>query len=125
MPRAGVAIRINDKTALRAGYARYVVPPLIVGNTLSALSMPYYSARTDVAPLREGVPQARLSDPFPASSNPLVLPKGNSLGRYTSLGDAATWYTPDVKTGVNDRINFSLQRELPNQMNIDVTFLMN
>ena len=125
MPRAGVAIRINHKTALRAGYARYVVPPLIVGNTLGALSMPYYSARTDVAPLREGKPQARLSDPFPAANNPIILPKGNSLGRYTSLGDPATWFTPELRTGVNDRINFSLQRELPNRMNIDVTFFMN
>jgi hypothetical protein len=124
MPRVGIAIRVNDKTALRVGYARYVVPPLIVGNTLSRLSMPYYSSRTVVAPLLEGKPQARLSDPFPAT-NPLILPKGNSLGRYTNLGDAATWYTPDLKTGVNDRINFSLQRELPNGMNIDVTFFMN
>ncbi|MGH8248364.1 MAG: TonB-dependent receptor domain-containing protein, partial [Gammaproteobacteria bacterium] len=118
MPRAGIAIRVNDKTAFRAGYARYVVPPLIVGNTLSRLSMPYYSSRTTVAPLLEGIPQARLSDPFPAA-NPLILPKGNSLGRYTNLGDSASWYTPELRTGVNDRINFSLQRELPNRMNID------
>jgi hypothetical protein len=124
MPRAGIAIRINDKTAFRAGYARYVVPPLIVGNTLAGLSMPYYSARTTVAPQREGIPQARLSDPFPAA-NPIVLPKGNSLGRYTNLGDNANWYTPNLRTGVNDRINFSLQRELPNSMNIDVTVFMN
>src|SRR6058998_2911711 len=26
MPRVGVAIRINDRTALRFGYARYVIP---------------------------------------------------------------------------------------------------
>jgi len=65
-----------------------------------------------VAPVLEGIPQARLSEPFPAS-NPLVLPKGNSLQQYTNPGDAATWYTPNLRTGVNDRINFSIQRELP------------
>ena len=26
LPRAGIALRINDKTAFRAGYARYAVP---------------------------------------------------------------------------------------------------
>ena len=124
MPRVGIAIRINDKTAFRAGYARYVIPPLIIGNTLSRVSMPYYSARSTVAPVLEGIPQARLSEPFPAS-NPLVLPKGNSLQQYTNLGDAATWYTPNLRTGVNDRINFSIQRELPSGLHIDVTYFMN
>ena len=124
MPRVGIAIRINDKTAFRAGYARYVIPPLIIGNTLSRVSMPYYSARSTVAPVLEGIPQARLSEPFPAS-NPLVLPKGNSLQQYTNLGDAANWYTPNLRTGVNDRINFSIQRELPGGLHIDVTYFMN
>lgn len=124
MPRAGVAIRINDKTAFRAGFARYVVPPLIIGNTLSRIQMPYFSAQTNVAPLLDGVPQARLSDPFP-TSNPLILPRGNSLGRYTSLGDNAEWFYPELRTGVNDRINFTLQRELPNQIHLDATFFVN
>lgn len=124
LPRVGVAIRINNKTAFRAGYARYVVPPLIIGNTLSALTLPYFSALTNVEPFLQGVPQAKLSDPFP-KANPLVLPKGNSLGPYTNLGDSASWYTPNLETGVNDRINFSIQRELPSRMHIDLTFFMN
>lgn len=125
-PRAGVAIRITDKTAFRAGFARYVIPSLSSLNftTLSRIPMPYFSSQTNAAPVLEGVPQARLSDPFP-SSNPLILPVGKSLGRYTNLGDTADWVTPDLRTGVNDRINFTLQRELPRQIHGEVTYFMN
>ena len=124
LPRAGVAIRLDDRTAVRVGFARYVVPPLIVGNTLRSIAMPYYSARTNVAPALEGIPQARLSDPFPAS-NPLVMPVGQDRGRYTNLGDSANWNKQDLRTAVNDRYNFSIQRQLPGQIHLDATFFMN
>lgn len=124
IPRAGVAVRINNKTAVRAGFARYIVPPLIIGNTLSRIEMPYFTAETRVAPLLEGIPQGRFSDPFPAS-NPLILPLGKSLGRYTNLGDSASWYKQDLRTAVNDRINFTLQREMPYQIHAETTFFMN
>ncbi|MCZ2073730.1 MAG: TonB-dependent receptor [Bryobacterales bacterium] len=126
MPRAGVAIRINDKTAFRAGYARYVIPPLLTQNTLSAGPMPTwgYSAQTNVAPFLQGVPDTVLSNPFPAT-NPLILPAEKSRGRYTNLGDAPFWYDQSMHTGVNDRWNFSLQRQLPQEIHLDLTFFMN
>jgi len=125
-PRAGVAIRINDKTVFRSGFARYVAPPLVSLRfaTTSRLPMPYFSAETRVAPLLEGIPQARLSDPFPAS-NPLIQPVGKALGRYTNLGDSANWFPQDLRTAVNDRINFTLQRELPSRIHFDGTFFVN
>jgi len=126
MPRAGVAIRINDKTAFRAGYARYVIPPLLTQNTLSSGPMPTwgYSAQTNVAPFLQGVPDTVLSNPFPAT-NPLILPTEKSRGRYTNLGDAPFWYDQSMHTGVNDRWNFSLQRQLPQEIHLDLTFFMN
>jgi hypothetical protein len=123
-PRAGVAIRVNDKTAVRAGYARYITPTLVVSGTTSAIEMPYFSAATFVGPLLEGIPQARLSDPFP-SSNPLLLPVGKSLGAATNLGDTALWNSQNFRTGVNDRINFTVQRQLPAQIHADVTWFLN
>src|SRR5207249_9182939 len=74
MPRLGVAIRINDKAAFRAGYARYVIPPLLTQSTMDATTVQMwgFSAQTSVAPPLQGVPGARISDPFP-SSNPLIL----------------------------------------------------
>jgi hypothetical protein len=124
LPRAGFAIRLNDRTAVRAGFARYVSPPLIAGNTLRNIPMPYYSAATSVAPALEGVPQARLSDPFP-QSNPLILPARQTRDRYTNLGDSANWNQQELRTAVNDRYNLSLQRQLPGQIHLEATFFMN
>lgn len=124
MPRAGIALRLNDRTALRVGYARYVIPPQSVTFLVLGLPTDGFTASTSAAPVLEGVPQATLSDPFPAS-NPLILPLGKSLGRYTNLGGAASWAQQDMHTGVNDRINVSLQRQLPEQVHLDVTYFVN
>jgi hypothetical protein len=124
-PRLGIALRINDKTAFRAGFARYVIPPVLTQNTLaSGLPMAGYSQTTRVAPLLNGIPQATLNNPFP-STNPLILPLQKSLGPYTNLGDSVSFYDQEMHTGVNDRWNFSVQRELPAQIHFDFTFFMN
>ena len=124
MPRIGVAYRINEKTSLRAGYARYIVPPLLVIDTLGSLPYPGYNARTAVAPVLEGLPGARLSDPFPAA-NPLIVPAAKQYGRYTTLGDNATWTENELRTGVNDRLNVTLQRQLPGKVQAEITFFAN
>jgi hypothetical protein len=124
MPRAGIAIRLNDKTAVRAGFARYIIPAEVVNGTVDALPTYGFNAATDVEPVLQGIPSATLSNPFPPS-NPLIQPLGRSLGRYQNLGDSATWLGPDLRTGVNDRFNFSVQRQLPAQIVLDATFFMN
>ncbi len=124
IPRAGMALRLNDRTALRIGYARYVTPPQSQIPLLEGLPTDGFNASTAAAPALEGVPQAKLQDPFPAS-NPLILPVGKSLGRYTNLGSAASWVQQEMRTGVNDRFNFSIQRQLPEQIHVDFTFFLN
>jgi hypothetical protein len=125
LPRAGVAVRVNEKTSLRIGYARYLMPLLSVfGYAWRIPSTGGFNARTDVAPLLEGVPQARLSDPFP-STNPLILPVGKQYGRYTNLGDSARWPQQDLDAPINDRFNLSLERELPGQIRFDFTYFVN
>ncbi|MCC6857420.1 MAG: carboxypeptidase regulatory-like domain-containing protein [Bryobacterales bacterium] len=124
IPRAGMALRLNDRTAVRVGYARYVVPPQSQTFLILGLPTDGFNATTEAAPVLEGIPQARLSDPFPAS-NPLILPVGKSLGRYQNLGDQASWVKQQYRSAVNDRINFSVQRQLPEQLHVDVTFFMN
>jgi hypothetical protein len=118
IPRAGLALRLNDKTALRIGYARYVVPPQSQTFLILGLPTDGFNATTEAAPVLEGIPQARVSDPFPAS-NPLILPVGKSLGRYQNLGDQASWVKQEYRSGVNDRVNFSVQRQFPNQLHLD------
>ena len=100
MPRFGVAYRIDDRTALRVGYARYITPPLVTTDTLGSARYPGFSALTEIAPVLQGMPSASLSDPFPTTSNPLILPIGKAYGRYTNLGSSNIIWD---KTGVPER----------------------
>jgi hypothetical protein len=72
----------------------------------------------------QGVPQAQLADPFPAS-NPLILPTGKSLGRYQNLGDSADWHEQDFVSGARERINVSFQHQLPGRFVADATWFLN
>ena len=82
----------------------------------------YSVTSTALAPLT-GIPQSVLSNPFP-SSNPLQPIPGQSLGRYTQLGDNVSWDDQTMRTAVNDRYTLSLQRQLPGNLVIDGTFFM-
>jgi hypothetical protein len=130
LPRIGVAVRVNDKTAVNVGFARYAVP-VIVGqgntsaNTLAACQWcPGFNQTSNPLPFVEGRPQAYLADPFPAS-NPLQLPIGKSLGANTNVGNTANWANQDYKQQINDRINFTIMREIPGQFKVDATWFMN
>ena len=124
-PRAGLALRLNDRMSVRAGYARFVTPfHKENGNVGAQMPMPGYDASTTVAPALEGKPQAFLSNPFPAS-NPLILPVEQALGRYTNLGAAVSWWKGDLRPMVNDRINVSFQRALPEKFLVDITYFVN
>jgi hypothetical protein len=131
LPRIGAAIRVNDKTALNIGFARYVVP-IVTGqgntsaNTLAAcVWCPGFSQTSTPLPFVEGRPQAYLSNPFPANSNPLQEPIGRSLGAYTNVGNPANWADQNYRPQINDRINFTLMREIPGQFKVDATWFMN
>ncbi|MFN9297725.1 MAG: TonB-dependent receptor domain-containing protein [Acidobacteriota bacterium] len=124
MPRLGLAYALNNKTAIRVGWARYIVPaPLTDGlNILGSVPYTVFDATSTTIGLIQGIPQQQLQNPFPGG---LVPVRGKSFGRYTALGDSATWYQQDFTPGVNDRINVSVQRQLPGKILADITFFMN
>ena len=131
LPRIGAAIRVNDKTAVNVGFARYAVPVIVGQGTTSANTLAAcqwcsgFSQTSTPQPTVEGRPQAFLSNPFPSGSNPLQLPIGKNLGPYTNAGNAANWANQDYKQQINDRINFTLMREMPGQFKLDATWFMN
>jgi hypothetical protein len=124
LPRAGIALRLNDRTALRVGFARYLTPAHIQTDIIGNLPYPGFSALTRVAPALEGRPQAVWSDPFPAT-NPLIPVTGKALGRYTNLGGDAVTDVRDFRPNVNDRFNVTVQRELVNRIVVDATYFFN
>ncbi|MEZ5393177.1 MAG: TonB-dependent receptor [Bryobacterales bacterium] len=135
LPRAGVAIRLDNKTALRIGYARYATPSIQERGSIDVLgSTPYpgFTATTTPLSVLQGVPRAMLANPFPtggANNNPLISPYGKERGIYTSVGTGGNpegvLFHQNWKAGINDRINFSLQRELVSRIMVDATFFMN
>ncbi len=125
MPRVGVAWRLDDKTALRAGYGRFITPVDLANaerDTLGEIDLSAFSPITSALPTANGVPAAYLSDPFPQGLTPAY---GKDYGRYTSLGDTITIDEYQQRTPISDRINFSVQRELPWKMVVDATYLLN
>lgn len=124
MPRLGIAWRINDRTALRVGFARYIVPSTLTQglDILGSVPYPGFDATSTTLDLLQGVPQQRLNDPFPGGMVPVT---GKAFGRYTGLGGNTTWYQQDFEPAVNDRYNVSLQRQLPGRILADITFFMN
>ena len=130
LPRVGIAYRINDRTSLRIGYARYAIQPSVdfEGGLNLNDNTPYpgYGQDSFPLPLLEGVPQARLSDPFPNAANPLVPIVEKSLGRYTELGSTGTSiiWNQNLTNAYNDRFNFSVQRQIWSQIVVDATYFM-
>jgi hypothetical protein len=127
LPRAGVAIRVNDRTSLRIGYARFNTPATLQRNSdvLGSTPVPGFGANTPPVPASEGVPQQRLSDPYPAGLNPVIPIVGKGDGRYTQMGADAVWDKRDLVTGVNDRFNVTLQRETIARLLVEATYFHN
>ncbi len=132
LPRIGIAYRVNDKTALRIGYARYAVPPIQEKDSLGILgSTPYPGFSAQTVPLRpaEGVPRSYLANPFPSGGehpNPLVEPPGKRYGIYSTVGSGESiFFNQNWQAGMNDRINLTLQRETWNRFVVDATLFMN
>src|SRR5262249_17606309 len=127
LPRAGVAVRLSNRMSLRVGYARFNTPALLQrdSDVLGSTPVPGFGADTPMAPNLEGVPQQRLSDPFPAGVNPVVPPAGKGDGRYTLMGGNAAWDKRDLVTAVNDRFNVTIQREAIARFLVEATYFFN
>jgi Carboxypeptidase regulatory-like domain len=124
MPRIGLAWRVDNNTALRIGWARYIIPTTLTDglDILGSVYYPGFDATSTTIGALQGVPQQRLNNPFP---NGLVPVSGKTFGKYTNLGGPANWYQQESTPGVNDRFNISLQRQLPGRIVADITFFMN
>jgi len=125
MPRVGLALKLDSKMAIRIGYGRFFTPNSLIMPDRDAngeLPLGAFSPTTTANPSLSGIPQAFLANPFPQGLTPAY---GKSFGRYTQLGDPITIDQYHQRPPISDRINFSIQRELPGRIVLDVTYLMN
>ena len=133
-PRVGIAYRMDDKTAIRFGYARYVTPSELnyVGRSygsfeaLNFMQPPYpgYDASQNPLPLNNGVPQQFVSNPY--AKNPIVAPPGATAGAAIGLGAAnIAWAGANFVRPVNDRFNLTVSRQIPGKIVVNGTLFMN
>jgi hypothetical protein len=136
LPRLGGAFRLDDKSVVRFGWGRYLSPSSRVRDPLGDFVLQYSGFATSTpAPgtISNGRPQATLSNPFPTALAPIQQPLGQTLGRYTNLGNAigsagnaTSGLDPfDLKPQVNDRYSFSFQREVWGHFILDFEYFYN
>jgi hypothetical protein len=135
LPRLGFAYRFDDKSSLRMGWARYLQPSSRIRDSLGDFVDAYtgFSTVTSVlnptfttTPANNNI--AFLSNPFPTSGvgfNPIQLPTGQSLGRYTGLGNSVSFDEYDQKPPINDKLSVVYQREIWNKMVLSVDYFYN
>lgn len=135
-PRFGVAYRINDKTALRLGYALYTIPteynftpaPVSGFEDVNFLEPPFFGMTGYQSPtgVQNGIPQATFSNPFPAATDPLVPIPGKSAGTNVGRGGSPLlWYPKYFQKAFNNRINITLEHEFPGQIVTSFTYFVN
>src|SRR5262249_28810848 len=135
LPRIGVAFKVDSKSVLRFGFARYLSPSSRIRDPLGDFVNQYAGYSTLSNPLgvqtinnNTGIPVAFLSDPFPKTgpfANPLQQPTEKSLGRYTNLGNAVSLDQYELKPQNNDRYSVSYQRDVWKRTIVSFDFFFN
>jgi hypothetical protein len=125
-PRFGFAYQLHSNLVVRGGYGIYFA----IGNTgASGTSYPGFQGFDEVTPWLtsynndHATPWGRFSDPWPIVGP--NLPVGNSLGLLNNVGFGVNAPLPpvDSKTPYTQSWTLGIQRELPSQMILDVTYI--
>ncbi len=119
-PRIGIALQLNDKTVLRAGWGVFTVPAIIFG-----INQTGFSQGTSILPSTDrGITfQANIFNPFPFGVD---SPPGASQGLQTFLGRTVDDFVPrDLNNSQAQRWEFGLQRELRGNWLIEVSYVGN
>jgi len=125
MPRAGFAYQFNTKTVVRGGYGLYyisLVDARLTNVNQSTLPMSQlgFTSTTTMNTTLGGLPLDQLKNPFPQGQ---VRPVGASLGLSTLLGQSVNVFDSQAHRGKTHQYQFSIQRELPGKILLDVGYV--
>ncbi len=67
-------------------------------------------------------PATTMSDPFPTSSNPIVLPFGSKYGINTNLGNSINYYAP-VKVQYTEKWSLDIQKQFARNWMAEIGYL--
>jgi hypothetical protein len=120
-PRIGLAYQLDNKTAVRAGFAQLFGPSTLAGQgTVGPYGFRVES--TWVTSLDGFTPLNLLSNPFPAGFPPVP---GSSLGAATAQGSLIEAPLRNTNTPYTLQYNFTVQRELPGGVLLEAAYVGN
>ena len=121
MPRIGFAYALNPRTVFRGGYGIFFDP---LGITRQHVNQAGFNQNTDfVASLDNGQTFiANLTAPFPAG---FTRPSGSTLGLATYLGQGISYFEEDLRAPYMQRWQLGVQRELPMQSVVEISYVGN
>ena len=126
-PRFGFALKLSDKTVMRAGYAlMYAGSMMQAAGSSGSAGMEGYRGNTGMLSTLDGgrTVNAYLSNPFPFFNLPLGSPDGQDSGASTNIGlGVGESFFNDSRNPVIQQWNFNLQRELPGNVIIEGGYL--
>jgi hypothetical protein len=121
MPRIGVAYAIGAKTVLRAGWGLFYGP---LGNQRRDVNQLGFSQSTSLIPsLDNGLTfRAPLSNPFPDG---ILEPPGASEGLLTFAGRSIDYFDENPRAPLQQRWQIGIQRELPQRVLLEASYVGN
>ena len=99
-----------------------------IANTLAADARGALDSFQTSTPLPnvEGRPQATLANPFPSTRIRFCCRSARVTGRIRmSVTPRLNWPDQNYRAQTNDRMNFTIMREIPGQFKVDATWFMN
>lgn len=117
-PHAGLAYSITPKTVLRTAYGIFFLPTTQRGYGIT--TNPGFSIATQFLATIDGVtPVGSIANPFP---NGTIQLAGSSLGPMTLVGSSVGGMDYHTPLPYNQQWNFGIQRQLPGQFLVDVSY---
>jgi len=121
-PRIGLSWSprlLGPKTVIRSGVGLYYFNFGVIGN-----QAPGFSQSTPFVASLDGLltPASTLANPFPTG---IQQPSGSSLGLGTFLGRSITFYNPVPSYPYSARWQFSIQRELAQNIMMEIGYMGN
>ncbi len=121
LPRIGLAWQPIDKLVVRGGFGLYF--DTLGVNTTTPLQTGFsQSTPIQASPDNGRTYVATFADPFP---NGLIAPQGASGGLLTNIGQAITFFDPNLMHAYAQRWSFGLQYEMPLGFVLDAAYVAN
>jgi hypothetical protein len=119
-PRLGIAYRLTQKTAIRAGAGLFYASNGGLGGGAGPYGTSGFQAGTSIVTSLDGItPIVRWNDPYPSWFN---RPTGSRLGLATLLGQSIQFYDRSNVTPYSEQWNFNIQQGISGNVLFEIGY---